>query len=60
MCNDTVLNRITHKTYLNGGTTQHQSLVHTKQLEHITKDHIAAHTVLIKLKTALFLSFLVV
>ena len=27
-CNDTVLNRIMHKTYLNGGTMQHQSLVY--------------------------------
>ena len=30
-----------------------------KQLEYITKDHIATHTILNKLKTALFFSFLV-
>ena len=32
----------------------------TKQLEYITKDHIAIDTKLLKLKTALFFSFLVV
>ena len=32
----------------------------TKQLEYVTKDHIATHTILFMLKTALFFSFLVV
>ena len=32
----------------------------TKQLEYITKDHLAMHTILFKLKTALFFSLLVV
>ena len=32
----------------------------TKQLEYVTKDHLATHTILFKLKTALFFSFLVV
>ena len=32
----------------------------TKQLEYVTKDHIAMHTILFILKTALFFSFLVV
>ena len=32
----------------------------TKQLEYVTKDHIAIHTILNKLKTTLFFSFLVV
>ena len=40
---------------------QHQSLVYvTKQLEYVTKDHIAMHTILLMLRTALFFSFLVV
>ena len=30
-----------------------------KQLEYVTKDHIARHTILFQLKTALFFSFLV-
>ena len=32
----------------------------TKQLEYFTKDYLAMHTILLKLKTALFFSFLVV
>ena len=32
----------------------------TKHLEYVTKDHIAMHTIVFKLKTALFLRFLVV
>ena len=32
----------------------------TKQLEYITKDRLATHTIIFKLKTALFFSFLVV
>ena len=32
----------------------------TKQLEYVTKDHIAMHTLLFTLKTALFFSYLVV
>ena len=32
----------------------------TKQLEYVTKEHIAMHTILFKLKTALFFNFLVV
>ena len=32
----------------------------TKQLEYVTKDHIAMHTILNKLKMTLFFSFLVV
>ena len=32
----------------------------TKQLEYVTKDHIATYTILIKFKAALFFSFLVV
>ena len=32
----------------------------TKQLEYVTKDHIAMHTILFTLKTALFFSVLVV
>ena len=32
----------------------------TKQLEYVTKDHIAMYTKLFMLKTTLFLSFLVV
>ena len=32
----------------------------TKQLEYVTKDHIETNTILFKLKTALFFSYLVV
>ena len=32
----------------------------TKQLEYVTKDHLAMHTILFKLKTVLFFSFLVI
>ena len=32
----------------------------TKQLEYVTKDHIATHTILFKHKMALFFSFFVV
>ena len=32
----------------------------TNQLEYVTKDHLATHTLLFKLKMALFFSFLVV
>ena len=35
-------------------------LYFTKQLEYVTKDHIATHTILFKFRTALFFSFLVV
>ena len=38
---------------------QHRQYI-TKQLEYVTKDHIATHTILNKLKTTLFFSFLVV
>ena len=39
---------------------QHQNNYISKQLEYVTKDHIVTHTILFKLKMALFLSSLVV
>ena len=56
-CNDTVLNRATHKTYQPCSMSRQYI---TKQLEYITKDHIVMHIILFMLKTALFFSFLVV
>ena len=44
--------------YLIGGTIHHQYI--TKQLEYVTKDHLKMHIIILKLKTALFFSFLVV
>ena len=38
----------------------HSQLYITKQLEYVTKDHLAMHSILFKLKMALFISFLVV
>ena len=59
-CNDTVLNTTRHKSTLLVESCIISQLYFTKQLEYVTKDHIAMHTILLKLKMALFFSFLVV
>ena len=59
-CNDTVLNRTKHKSTLLVEPCIISQLYIAKQLEYVTKDHLATHTMLFTLKTALFFSFLVV
>ena len=58
--NDTVLNRTKHKSTLLVEPCIASQLYITKQLEYVTKDHLAMHAILFKLKTALFFSFLVI
>ena len=57
-CNDTVLNRTKHKKYLIGGTMVEPCIISqlyiTKQLEYVTKDHIATHTILLWLYSLVF------
>ena len=43
-CNDTVLHRTKYKKYLICEIMHHQSVA--KQLEYVTKDHTAMHTIL--------------
>ena len=51
MNDDIVLNRTKHNKYLIGGTMHHQSELYiAKQLEYITKDHLAMHMYYLNLK----------
>ena len=48
------IHRTKHKTYLMVKPCSISWHYITKQLEYVTKYHLAAHTILFKLKTALF------